>query len=230
MSERRGRPGRPRHLPDNNGYGMSPREQILDAAARLFVEKGFADTSTRDIAESVGIRQASLYYHFATGKEEILTEVVGASIRPTLEQVDVVENLTEDPATALYLLTLIDVHTLASAPHNSGLIGMLPDARDKVPDFAVQHKELTSAYHRIGRRVATHAVLDSTGPQLGSLLITSAENVINWIKDGDYNRVKSPYVIASSSLRICGVGELAVDIAKANAQVLLPQFEEEQEQ
>lgn len=51
---------------------MAPREEILDAAAGLFVDRGFEGTSTREIAEAVGIRQASVYYHFPSGKDEIL--------------------------------------------------------------------------------------------------------------------------------------------------------------
>ncbi|MGH3975407.1 MAG: TetR/AcrR family transcriptional regulator, partial [Pseudonocardiaceae bacterium] len=58
---------------------MEPREEILNIAAGLFVERGFAATSTREIAEVVGIRQASLYFHFAN-KEEILGELLQRSI------------------------------------------------------------------------------------------------------------------------------------------------------
>ena len=35
------------------------REELLHAAARLFVEKGFDATTTRDIAEAVGMRSGS---------------------------------------------------------------------------------------------------------------------------------------------------------------------------
>ena len=60
MSIRRTHPGRPRLVPSNTA--APPREQVLHAAAQLFVTKGFAATSTREIADKVGIRQASLYY------------------------------------------------------------------------------------------------------------------------------------------------------------------------
>ena len=50
------------------------REQILDAAARLFVEKGFSATSTRDIARVSGMLPGSLYYHFSS-KEDLLVAV-----------------------------------------------------------------------------------------------------------------------------------------------------------
>jgi AcrR family transcriptional regulator len=55
----------------------SPRRrsaEIVDAAARVFAERGFHGASTQDIADVLGIRQASLYYYFAS-KEQAL-EVV----------------------------------------------------------------------------------------------------------------------------------------------------------
>ncbi len=47
------------------------RAALLRAAARLFVEKGFAATTTRDIAEAVGMRSGSPFYHFRS-KQELL--------------------------------------------------------------------------------------------------------------------------------------------------------------
>jgi len=50
------------------------RQKVLDAAARLFRERGYAATTVRDVANRCGIRAASLYYHFSS-KEDILAEV-----------------------------------------------------------------------------------------------------------------------------------------------------------
>lgn len=47
---------------------------ILDAAAALFCEKGFSETTTREIAARLDIHQASLYYHIS-GKEELLYRI-----------------------------------------------------------------------------------------------------------------------------------------------------------
>jgi AcrR family transcriptional regulator len=47
------------------------RRQIADAAARLFVEKGFHKTTTRQIARAADISIGSLYEYFTT-KEDIL--------------------------------------------------------------------------------------------------------------------------------------------------------------
>ena len=57
--------GRPR-LSTKKRPGDTAREEILDASAELFTTRGFTNTSTRVIAEAVGLRQASLYHHFAT--------------------------------------------------------------------------------------------------------------------------------------------------------------------
>ncbi|MBO5169188.1 MAG: TetR/AcrR family transcriptional regulator [Oscillospiraceae bacterium] len=51
------------------------REEILDAAEKLFAVKGFDNTSTGDILDAVGIARGTLYYHFQS-KEEILDGVI----------------------------------------------------------------------------------------------------------------------------------------------------------
>ena len=50
------------------------RLQAIRSAAAVFAEKGFHGSSTRDIAEHMGIKQGSLYYYFKS-KEEALGEV-----------------------------------------------------------------------------------------------------------------------------------------------------------
>lgn len=52
------------------------KEEILDAAEKLFAAKGFDNTSTGDILDAVGIARGTLYYHFKS-KEEILDGVIG---------------------------------------------------------------------------------------------------------------------------------------------------------
>ncbi|HTD93054.1 MAG TPA: TetR/AcrR family transcriptional regulator [Chitinophagaceae bacterium] len=52
----------------------SKKDLILQKAAIMFREKGFAATSMRDLAESVGIEAASLYNHIRS-KNEILEAI-----------------------------------------------------------------------------------------------------------------------------------------------------------
>ncbi len=51
------------------------RSEILDAAEKLFSEKGFDGTSTNDILDEVGIARGTLYYHFKA-KEDILDAMI----------------------------------------------------------------------------------------------------------------------------------------------------------
>jgi len=53
----------------------SKREVILIKAAAMFKDKGFAASSMRDLAETVGIEAASLYNHIKS-KSEILQEII----------------------------------------------------------------------------------------------------------------------------------------------------------
>jgi AcrR family transcriptional regulator len=47
------------------------RERILDIALDLFIRKGYAETSLREIAAELGFSKAALYYHFES-KQDIL--------------------------------------------------------------------------------------------------------------------------------------------------------------
>ncbi len=77
------------------------REQVLDAAAMLFVAKGFSGTSTRDIAKATGMLPGSLYYHFQS-KEDLLVAVFEEGVKRISDCVDVALNDSgQDPWTRL---------------------------------------------------------------------------------------------------------------------------------
>jgi len=59
--------------PGANKYEQQ-RHAAIRSAAAVFAEKGFHGSSTKDIAEKLGIKQGSLYYYFKS-KEEALGEV-----------------------------------------------------------------------------------------------------------------------------------------------------------
>jgi TetR/AcrR family transcriptional regulator, cholesterol catabolism regulator len=56
------------------------RQRVLDAAERLFGERGYAAVTLNDIASAVGIRHASLYHHVPGGKQELFIEVTERSL------------------------------------------------------------------------------------------------------------------------------------------------------
>jgi AcrR family transcriptional regulator len=54
--------------------GAATAKELRDEEARLFWKKGFASTSTRELAESLGVQKASLYYHLES-KEQSLYDI-----------------------------------------------------------------------------------------------------------------------------------------------------------
>ncbi|MFA9213842.1 MAG: TetR/AcrR family transcriptional regulator [Candidatus Methylacidiphilales bacterium] len=53
---------------------INRKEQIIDAAALLFKQKGYASTTMRDLATELGIEAASIYHHIKS-KEELLESI-----------------------------------------------------------------------------------------------------------------------------------------------------------
>lgn len=60
---------------------IDARERMLVAADKLFMELGYKTVTLRDIADAVGIKHASLYYHVPGGKEQLFIEVVERTLR-----------------------------------------------------------------------------------------------------------------------------------------------------
>jgi AcrR family transcriptional regulator len=60
---------------EGESKSQATRRTILQAAAALFREKGYAAVSLRDIATAVGMKAGSLYYHFAN-KEALVWEIL----------------------------------------------------------------------------------------------------------------------------------------------------------
>lgn len=51
------------------------RDRVLNVAEWLFTERGYAAVTLRDIADALGIKPASLYYHAPGGKEDLFVTV-----------------------------------------------------------------------------------------------------------------------------------------------------------
>ena len=83
------------------------REALLRAAARLFVEKGFDATTTRDIAEAVGMRSGSPFYHFRS-KHDLLKAAIADGLETAHERMQTVTASIDDPE--LRLRTMVRTH------------------------------------------------------------------------------------------------------------------------
>lgn len=86
------------------------RQEILRAAASLFRRQGFERTSVRQIAVELGIKSGSLFYHFAT-KEELLVTVMEEGIRDVHASVQ--EGLATECRLPEQLLAMVRRHLTA---------------------------------------------------------------------------------------------------------------------
>ena len=77
--------------------GASTREQIVEAADRLFYEQGFEATSFADIASALNLSRGNFYYHFQT-KDEILDAVIAGRLANTRKMLDAWEADGRAPA------------------------------------------------------------------------------------------------------------------------------------
>lgn len=74
------KPRRSRGRPANSD-SRDFRREILDAAETLFAERGFAATTTRRIAERVGVTPAMIHYYFGS-KKALFREVLDQALLP----------------------------------------------------------------------------------------------------------------------------------------------------
>ncbi|GAA3535881.1 hypothetical protein AFL01nite_08230 [Aeromicrobium flavum] len=99
--------GRPRRT---GTAGQDPRQEILDAASRLFVERGYAATTMTEVARAVGLGQSSMYYWFRS-KEDLLKALASAN-RESLEVAERLAGTDVPAAVQLYAVLHADVRQM----------------------------------------------------------------------------------------------------------------------
>ncbi|WP_232718223.1 TetR/AcrR family transcriptional regulator [Gordonia metallireducens] len=140
-----GGPGRPRLVPSRR-RGETARDEILDAAAELFTRHGYTGTSTRMIAEAVGIRQASMYHYFGT-KDDILAHLLETTVVGSVEQARALLDADGPALGRLLTLARYDVEQLARARWNLGALYLLPEVGEsRFVDFRTARQELAAGY------------------------------------------------------------------------------------
>lgn len=147
--------GRPRKSGPRRS-GRTAREEILDASAELFTKQGFATTSTHEIADAVGIRQASLYYHFPS-KADIFLTLLKSTIEPSIDLAEDLAASDATPSLKLWALVAAQTRLLLSSKWNIGRLYQLPVATSE--EFREYH-ELRANLEGIFRSLAAEIVGD----------------------------------------------------------------------
>ena len=109
------------------------RDDILDAAAQVFRQKGFNGASMQDIAVAVNLQKASLYHHVSS-KQEILLELLDRAIEMLTERI---APLAQDSASAdKKLRAMIRAYLQVLAEH-----------ADLASVLLFEHRSLESKHH-----------------------------------------------------------------------------------
>lgn len=214
--------GRPR-LKTRTRPGATARDEILDAAAELFTTRGFTGTSTRMIADAVGIRQASMYHHFAT-KDDILAALLLETVAGPVERADRIRRECTDPVVRLYALALFDAGQLAGSRWNLGALYLLPEvATGHFTVFRSLRDDLMATYAAFARDALAAIAGRDCGPGTTELPFRLVESTISARSDAAARRAQSPvtpHTIATAALRTLG-WHGPIDAVSAAADALL---------
>ncbi|MEO8132731.1 MAG: TetR/AcrR family transcriptional regulator [Betaproteobacteria bacterium] len=171
--------------------------QVLDAAARLFGEKGFGYTSMRDIAAIAGMLPGSLYYHFAS-KEDLLVAVYAEGVRRIKETVTSMLSSDGDPWTRLENVCAAHLEALlAGSGYAQVVIRVRPD---DAPEVAAQLIALRDEYERTFAQ-AIRALPLPAGTDRGVLKLMLL-GALNWSQTWYRPGRDSPQVLARRFVRL----------------------------
>src|SRR3954452_13136678 len=122
------------------------RQRILDAAAEVLAERGYAEGRLADIAAKAGMQAGSLYYHFSS-RDELVGEILRLGIENSWDLVAAAVGRLPPTATPLErLAAAIQAHTRSIVGFSSyasaqaRIVGQLPS------DLARAHRKDMRAY------------------------------------------------------------------------------------
>ena len=81
------------------------RQQMLDAARVLFIERGYENTSLEDISEKANVSKGTFYYHFES-KEDLVVHLRRSLVKDTVDNAFDLLHQGQSPITALEKLLL----------------------------------------------------------------------------------------------------------------------------
>lgn len=84
-------------LTSNEQEYLQKRLLLLEAAGRIFREKGYEGASMSDFARAIGIDRASVYYYIS-GKAELFQEMVQHAVRANVEMIEAIRDGDLPPA------------------------------------------------------------------------------------------------------------------------------------
>lgn len=204
--------------------GTTARDEILDAAGELFTTLGYSGTSTRTIAEAVGIRQASLYHYFKT-KDDILCALLSQTVTPTLTIVDslAASEPTMTAAEHLHALALFDGRQLLDGRWNLGALYLQPELRGaRLEPFWSDRERLRLHYLALSKAIVADTGVDEAAADLPFRLVESLVNM--WTKQPGPDQRRLPEHVADACIRVLGMPDSAAPALRARSHLELTRY------
>ena len=165
-------------------------QRILDAAANVFREKGYAGTRLADVAAASGIQTGSMYYYFKS-REHLVVEMVLVAWKRTNDLARLSVGALPADATPLdRLSTALTAHLLSvlrNTMYTSALVRILGQIPDGVREQTVTHQRSYLDYLRglIEDAIASGELRADIDPSVTTMLITGALNwAVEWYRPG----------------------------------------------
>jgi AcrR family transcriptional regulator len=168
--------------PSVNGKKELLRQTILDAAAELFAERGFAGTSPQDIADALGTSRSLLYYYFPN-KEKILASLVEeVTVFMQQQSTRIAASTDTNPGETLRLMTASHAKSLLDHAVAFRVVDRseadLPVATRKVHDTA--KRAVLDNFSSVIARGAQIGHFRPVDPQLSAFAILGMCNWTAW--------------------------------------------------
>jgi AcrR family transcriptional regulator len=174
------------HSPDLWRVELGPVQRgLLSSAVRCFAANGFHATTTRDIAEGVGLSPAALYVHFPS-KELVLFEIIRVGHERVLTHVRAPSILALE-GSADRLRAIVSAYTSWHARHHVAarvcqmeLTGLTTEHYDEI--LELRHR--TNGFFRdaVARGVADGSFADVDVKRVTRAMLSLSIDLVRWYR------------------------------------------------
>lgn len=177
---------RPQAAPVSEAEARNRRAELVRVSARLFRERGFDGTTIRDIADAVGMRSGSPFYHFKT-KQEILAAVMEEGLVACLAATESIVATPMAPREKFRALVRAQLETVLGEGHDFIPV-LLYDWRALSPELQQKIIALKDRYDQLWQQAVCEmkaAGLLRTDSRVARLLILGSINyTVQWYRPG----------------------------------------------
>jgi AcrR family transcriptional regulator len=165
--------------------GVESRRKIVDAAAALMAEHGFAGTSIAAVSKRSGLPSGSIYWHFES-KEALLGAVVEEGARRWFESLQGSDNSSSDPAVRATALIEAAATSLETQPEFLRLLLLIALERREVDETSLAAIRRVRALALQHIRSLLAALLDAFDRKRASRLADEFARLVLCVADGAF--------------------------------------------